>query len=89
MDKAQENWDIWLCPVTMTTVFTHRPKGTVIKINGERKLGIFLLFCFRDGDILLLSSFKREEFLHSGFEKRSGLSNLEVLQVLRSNRVKN
>ena len=41
MDKALENWDVWLCPVAMTTAFTHRPKGAAIEIEG-RKVPYFL-----------------------------------------------
>ena len=41
MDKALEAIDIWLCPVAMTTAFTHRPKGAVIEIAG-RKVPYFL-----------------------------------------------
>ena len=41
MDEALEPWDVWLCPVAMTTAFTHRPKGAVIKIEG-RKVPYFL-----------------------------------------------
>ncbi|MGL6343730.1 MAG: amidase, partial [Waterburya sp.] len=41
MDKALENWDVWLCPVAMTTAFTHRPQGAVIEIEG-RKIPYFL-----------------------------------------------
>jgi amidase len=41
MDKALEPWDAWLCPVAMTTAFTHRPQGAVIEIEG-RKVPYFL-----------------------------------------------
>ncbi|MDJ0572873.1 MAG: amidase [Pleurocapsa sp. MO_192.B19] len=41
MDKALEPWDVWLCPVAMTTAFTHRSKGAVIEIEG-RKVPYFL-----------------------------------------------
>lgn len=41
MDKALETWDVWLCPVAMTTAFTHRPQGAVIEIEG-RKVPYFL-----------------------------------------------
>jgi amidase len=34
MDRAFAAWDIWLCPVAMTTAFTHRPQGAVIEIEG-------------------------------------------------------
>ena len=36
MDKALEPWDVWLCPVAMTTAFTHRPQGAVIEIEGHK-----------------------------------------------------
>ena len=41
MDEALEPWDVWLCPVAMTTAFTHRPKGAVLEIEG-RKVPYFL-----------------------------------------------
>ena len=41
MDEALESVDVWLCPVAMTTAFTHRPKGAVIEIEG-RKVPYFL-----------------------------------------------
>ena len=41
IDEALEPWDVWLCPVAMTTAFTHRPPGAVIKIEG-RKVPYFL-----------------------------------------------
>ena len=41
IDQALEPWDVWLCPVAMTTAFTHRPKGTAIEIE-ERKVPYFL-----------------------------------------------
>ena len=41
MDTALESVDVWLCPVAMTTAFTHRPKGAVINIEG-RKVPYFL-----------------------------------------------
>ena len=41
MDKALDPWDAWLCPVAMTTAFTHRPKGAAIEIKG-RKVPYFL-----------------------------------------------
>ena len=41
MDTALESVDVWLCPVAMTTTFTHRPKGAVIEIKG-RKVPYFL-----------------------------------------------
>lgn len=41
MDEALETWDVWLCPVAMTTAFTHRPKGAAIEIE-RRKVPYFL-----------------------------------------------
>ena len=41
IDEALKPWDVWLCPVAMTTAFTHRPKGTAIEIEG-RKVPYFL-----------------------------------------------
>ena len=41
MDEALKPWNVWLCPVAMTTAFTHRPKGAVIEIQG-RKIPYFL-----------------------------------------------
>lgn len=41
MDEALKPWDVWLCPVAMTTAFTHRPKGAAIEIEG-RKVPYFL-----------------------------------------------
>jgi amidase len=34
MDQAFAAWDVWLCPVAMTTAFTHRPQGVAIEIEG-------------------------------------------------------
>ena len=36
LDRALEQWDVWLCPVSMTTAFTHRPKGTEIDVDGQK-----------------------------------------------------
>jgi amidase len=36
MDQAFAAWDVWLCPVAMTTAFTHRPQGAVIEIEGVK-----------------------------------------------------
>ena len=36
MDKELEKWDVWLCPVAMTTAFTHRAKGAAIEIDGRK-----------------------------------------------------
>lgn len=41
MDRALEPWDVWLCPVAMTTAFTHRAKGSAIKLE-NRKVPYFL-----------------------------------------------
>ncbi|MEM8722498.1 MAG: amidase [Cyanobacteria bacterium P01_G01_bin.39] len=41
MDEALKSWDVWLCPVAMTTSFTHCPKGAAIEIEG-RKVPYFL-----------------------------------------------
>ncbi|WP_319420694.1 amidase [Pleurocapsa sp. FMAR1] len=41
LDKALEPWNVWLCPVAMTTAFTHRPQGAVIEIE-KRKVPYFL-----------------------------------------------
>ena len=41
MDEELKPWDVWLCPVAMTTAFTHRPKGAFIEIEG-RKVPYFL-----------------------------------------------
>ena len=35
MDEALESVDVWLCPVAMTSAFTHRPKGAAIEIEGR------------------------------------------------------
>ncbi len=36
MDKELEQWDVWLCPVAMTTAFTHRDKGAAVEIDGRK-----------------------------------------------------
>ncbi|MCJ8282866.1 MAG: amidase [Rivularia sp. ALOHA_DT_140] len=36
MDRELEQWDVWLCPVAMTTAFTHRPKGAAIEVDGRK-----------------------------------------------------
>ncbi|MEM6751934.1 MAG: amidase [Cyanobacteria bacterium P01_C01_bin.38] len=36
MDRELEQWDVWLCPVAMTTAFTHRAKGAAIEIDGKK-----------------------------------------------------
>jgi len=34
LDKALEDWDVWLTPVAATVAFTHRPAWSAIDING-------------------------------------------------------
>ena len=36
MDKELEQWDVWLCPVTMTPAFTHRAKGEAVEVDGRK-----------------------------------------------------
>ncbi len=36
MEQALEQWDVWLCPVAMTTAFTHRPKGAAVEVDGKK-----------------------------------------------------
>jgi len=36
MEQALEQWDVWLCPVAMTTAFTHRPKGEAVEVDGKK-----------------------------------------------------
>jgi len=35
MDKALEQWDAWLCPVAMTSTFTHRERGAAIQVDNR------------------------------------------------------
>jgi amidase len=35
MDAALEPWDVWICPVAVTTAFTHRPAWSPINIDGR------------------------------------------------------
>jgi amidase len=35
MDAALEPWDVWICPVAVTTAFTHRPAWSAIDIDGR------------------------------------------------------
>lgn len=35
LDQALEPWDVWLCPVAMTTAFKHCPPGTAIEVDGR------------------------------------------------------
>ncbi|MBW4636502.1 MAG: amidase [Iphinoe sp. HA4291-MV1] len=36
MEQALLQWDVWLCPVAMTTAFTHRPKGEAVEVDGKK-----------------------------------------------------
>ena len=36
MEQALLQWDVWLCPVAMTTAFTHRPKGAAVEVDGKK-----------------------------------------------------
>ena len=36
MEEALEPWDVWLCPVAMTTAFNHCPKGKAIEVEGRK-----------------------------------------------------
>lgn len=36
MERFLEQWDAWICPVAMTTAFTHRPTGKPIEIDGVK-----------------------------------------------------
>ncbi|MEO1372893.1 MAG: amidase [Cyanobacteria bacterium J06635_10] len=36
MDEAMDNWDVWLCPVSITCAFTHRPMGRFIDVDGRK-----------------------------------------------------
>jgi amidase len=33
MDKEIAQWDAWLCPVAMTTAFTHRRRGAAVQVD--------------------------------------------------------
>ena len=35
MDQLLDPWDVYLCPVSATPAFTHRPSGTAIEIEGR------------------------------------------------------
>jgi amidase len=35
MDAALEPWDVWICPVAVTTAFTHCPAWSAIDIDGR------------------------------------------------------
>ncbi|MDF0556750.1 amidase [Kamptonema sp. UHCC 0994] len=35
MDKALAQWDAWLCPVAMTSAFTHRERGAAIQVDNR------------------------------------------------------
>lgn len=34
-EQALEPWDVWLCPVSATSAFTHRDAWTAIEIDGR------------------------------------------------------
>ncbi|KAB8333194.1 amidase [Scytonema tolypothrichoides VB-61278] len=36
MEEELLQWDVWLCPVAMTTAFTHRPKGEAVEVDGKK-----------------------------------------------------
>jgi amidase len=36
MDQALDPWDVWICPVSATPAFTHRPSGTAIEIDDRK-----------------------------------------------------
>jgi amidase len=36
MDRELQQCDVWLCPVAMTTAFTHRDKGAAVEIDGRK-----------------------------------------------------
>jgi amidase len=36
LDQALKPWDVWLCPVSATPAFSHRPTGTAINIDGRK-----------------------------------------------------
>jgi amidase len=36
MDKDLEKYDVLICPVAMTTTFTHRPKGTAVEVDNKK-----------------------------------------------------
>ncbi|MEH1896913.1 MAG: amidase family protein [Nostoc sp.] len=35
MDEALTQWDAYLCPVAMTSAFTHRERGTAIQVDNR------------------------------------------------------
>ncbi|MEM9219610.1 MAG: amidase [Cyanobacteria bacterium P01_F01_bin.150] len=35
MDKALSQWDAWLCPVAMTTAFSHRKRGASVQVDDQ------------------------------------------------------
>ena len=35
MDEALKQWDAWLCPVAMTTAFTHRKRGASVQVDRQ------------------------------------------------------
>ena len=36
LDQALQPWDVWLCPVSATPAFSHRPTGTAIDVDGRK-----------------------------------------------------
>ncbi|MEM7771255.1 MAG: amidase family protein [Cyanobacteria bacterium P01_A01_bin.37] len=36
MDQDLKPWDVWLCPISATPAFTHRPTGTAVEIDGRK-----------------------------------------------------
>ena len=38
MDEALTPWDVWLCPVAMTSAFTHCKSVTVIRVDDRSVL---------------------------------------------------
>lgn len=36
MDRELEQWDAWLCPVAMTSAFTHRASGEAVEVDGKK-----------------------------------------------------
>lgn len=36
MDRELAQWDVWLCPVAMTTAFTHCARGDAVEIDGKK-----------------------------------------------------
>ncbi|MFB2892370.1 amidase [Aerosakkonemataceae cyanobacterium BLCC-F50] len=36
MERELAQWDVWLCPVAMTTAFTHCARGDAVEIDGKK-----------------------------------------------------